>query len=93
MSRAQRIKWLLEEVGVPYEIVSHDLEAKTHKSPEFLAINPGGKIPALVDRGPDGTANAAVSESLAVMLHIVDSCPEAGLAPAPGTPERGPFLT
>lgn len=92
-SRAQRIKWLLEEAGVPYEIVAHDLEAGTHKRPEFLKLNPGGKIPTLVDRGPEGGAEAVVTESAAIVIHVADAAPEAGLAPPPGSPERGPYLT
>jgi glutathione S-transferase len=92
-SRAQRIKWLLEEAGVAYDIVPHDLAAGTHKRPEFLKLNPDGKLPTLVDRGPDGTSEAVVTESAAIVLHVADASPEAGLAPAPGTPERGPYLT
>lgn len=91
-SRAQRIKWLLEETGAPYELVSHDLEARTHKSPEFLALNPHGKIPTLIDRGPDGTAEVVVTESAAIVIHVADAVPGAGLAPAPGSLERGPYL-
>lgn len=92
-SRAQRILWLLEEAGAPYELVPHDLEAGTHKSPEFLKLNPDGKIPTLIDRGPDGTANVVVTESAAIVIHVADAVPEAGLAPAPGVPQRGTYLT
>lgn len=92
-SRAQRIKWLLEETGEPYEIVAHDLEAGTHKRPEFLRLNPDGKIPTLVDRGPDGTAEVVVTESAAIVIHVADAYPQAKLAPPPGSPERGPYLT
>lgn len=92
-SRAQRILWLLEETGAPYELVSHDLEARTHKTPEFLKLNPHGKIPTLVDRGPDGTSETVVTESAAIVLHVADAVPEAGLAPLPGSVERGPYLT
>ena len=91
-SRAQRIRWLLEETGAPYELVSHDLEAGTHKRPEFLRLNPHGKIPTLVDRGPDGTAEVAVTESAAIVIHVADAVPEARLAPAPGSLERGPYI-
>ncbi len=92
-SRAQRIKWLLEETGADYEIVLHDLEGGTHKRPDFLKLNPDGKLPTLIDRGPDGTAEVAVTESAAIVIHVADCCPEAGLAPAPGSVERGPYLT
>lgn len=92
-SRAQRIRWLLEEIGAPYELAPHDLEAGTQKRADFLRINPDGKIPALVDRGPDGTVEVPVTESAAILLHVADAVPEAGLAPLPGSPERGPYLT
>ncbi|WP_020181388.1 glutathione S-transferase family protein [Methylopila sp. M107] len=92
-SRAQRIKWLLEETGAPYELVHHDLEAGTHKTPEFLKLNPDGKIPTLIDRGPDGKSEVVVTESAAILIHVADCYPEAGLAPTPGSVERGPYLT
>lgn len=92
-SRSQRIKWLLEEIGAPYEIVAHDLNAGTHKRPEFLRLNPDGKLPTLVDRGPDGGAEVVLTESAAIVLHVADAAPEVGLAPTPGSPERGPYLT
>lgn len=91
-SRAQRIRWLLEETGAPYELVLHDFEAGTHKRPDFLRLNPDGKLPTLVDRGPDGDREVAISESAAIALHLADACPDAGLAPPPGAPERGPYL-
>ncbi len=92
-SRSQRIRWLLEETGAPYEIEPHDLEGGSHKRPEFLRLNPDGKLPTLIDRGPDGSAEAVVTESAAILLHVADAYPEAGLAPAPGSAERGPYLT
>ena len=92
-SRSQRIKWLLEEAGAPYEIVPHDFENGTHKRPEFLRLNPDGKLPTLIDRGPDGAGEVVLTESAAIVLHVADAVPEAGLAPAPGSIERGPYLT
>lgn len=53
------------------------------KSPEFLAINPMGKVPALVHDG------VAITENAAICLHLADLVPERGLLPPPGTPERG----
>lgn len=93
MSRAQRIKWLLEESGEPYELAPHDLEAGTHKSPEFLKLNPDGKLPTLVDRGPDRTWSAVLTESAAIVIHVADVAPGSGLAPAVTDPRRGPYLT
>lgn len=92
-SRAQRVLWLLEETGAPYEVAHVDLKAGHHKRPEFLALNPDGKLPTLIDRGPDGTASVVVTESAAILLHVADAYPQAGLAPAPGSPERGKYLT
>jgi glutathione S-transferase len=48
-SRATIIQWYLEELGVPYEFVLLDMQAGEHRQPEFLAINPIGKVPAIVD--------------------------------------------
>lgn len=90
-SRAQRIKWLLEETGAPYELVHVDLEAGDQKREAFLRLNPAGKIPTLIDRGPDGAAESVVTESSAIVLHVADAYPEAGLAPAPGSLARGPY--
>lgn len=92
-SRAQRIKWLLEEAGAPYEIVAHDFETGTHKRPEFLKLNPDGKLPTLVDRGPDGTWSTVVTESAAIVIYVADAVPDGALAPAPSDPRRGPYLT
>jgi glutathione S-transferase len=48
-SRASLVQWYLEELGVPYEFVLLDMQAGEHRQPEFLAINPMGKVPAIVD--------------------------------------------
>jgi glutathione S-transferase len=48
-SRASLVQWYLEELGVPYEFVLLDMQAGKHRQPEFLAINPMGKVPAIVD--------------------------------------------
>ncbi len=62
-SRASRCLWLLEELGVPYENVPVHFIGETHK-PDFLAINPNGRIPALDDEG------LVLFESLAINLHL-----------------------
>ena len=92
-SRAFRILWLLEEAKVPYEIVLYDLQKGTHKDEAYLAVNPDGKVPALVDRGPRGDWSVIVTESAAISTYIGDACPDAGLAPALSSPERGAYLT
>ncbi|PTL84666.1 glutathione S-transferase family protein [Vitiosangium sp. GDMCC 1.1324] len=92
-SRSFRILWLLEEARVPYELVRYDLQKGTHKSPAYLAVNPDGKVPALVDRGPRGDWSAVITESAAICAYIADTLPEARLAPAVGTPERAAYAT
>lgn len=82
-TRSIRPRWLLEEMGVPYELVRLDLGQKEHKRPEYLAIHPHGTVPALVD------GNLALMESSAICLYLADKYPEKGLAPAAGTQERG----
>jgi glutathione S-transferase len=88
-SRSMGSLWLLEEAAAPYAVQWHDLEAGTHRSPGYLAVNPAGKLPALVDRGPDGSWDVVVTEAVAIAAYVADLCPDAGLAPAIGTPERG----
>ncbi|MBD2014478.1 glutathione S-transferase family protein [Microcoleus sp. FACHB-53] len=48
-SRASIVQWYLEELGIPYEFILLDLQAGEHRQPEYLAINPIGKVPAIVD--------------------------------------------
>lgn len=91
-TRASSILWLLEELGADYELVPHRLSEGTHKRPEFLAINPLGKIPTLEDRGPAGDwAGVTLSESAAIAGYLADALPEAGLAPAVNTPARATY--
>jgi len=92
-SRAFRILWLLEEARAAYEIVLYDLQKGTHKDSAYLAVNPDGKVPALIDRGPRGDWSVTITESAAISTYLADACPEAGLAPALNSPERGPYLT
>lgn len=86
-SRAAIAKWMLDECSADYEIVDLDLEKKEHKAPEFLEVNPVGKLPALVDDG------SRIFESAAICLYLGDKFPEANLAPRIGTPERGRYLS
>jgi glutathione S-transferase len=76
---------LLEELGTPYERVLVDRTTNAHRSPEYLKLNPNGKIPVLVD------GELVLYETGAIVLHLVDTHPEAGLAPAVGTAERATF--
>jgi glutathione S-transferase len=66
MSSATRVHWALEEVGVPYEKVRVDLQAGEQRNPEYLALNPNGKVPLLVI---DGTP---IFESLAILLYLAE---------------------
>ena len=77
---------LLEEAGIAYEIVEIDYTAKRFREPAYLAKNPMGQIPAL--GLPDGSI---MTESAAMMLYLTGAHPEAGLAPAVGTPARAQF--
>ncbi len=63
-----------------------DFEKHEHKAPAYLAINPMGKVPAIVHRG------AVVTETAAICLYLADEFTEAGLAPRIGDPQRGPYL-
>jgi glutathione S-transferase len=90
-SRSVSALWMLEEAGASHALHLHDLQAGTQKDPAFLAVNPAGKLPALVDRGPDGTWQAVVTEVAAIAAYLADLLPEAGLAPAIGTPDRAAY--
>jgi glutathione S-transferase len=82
-SRSQRVLWLLEELGVPYEVKRYERDAKTMLAPPaLLAIHPLGKSPVIVD---DGTV---VAESGAILEYVVDKYGGGRLIPPAGTPER-----
>lgn len=73
-TRASMPRWYLEEKGIAYNLVELDLQAKQHREPDYLAINPFGKLPALVDDslvGPDG-APLTLFESGAILQHLAD---------------------
>lgn len=76
MSRGQIARWMLEEVGAPYE--PHILDyGTTMKDEAYLAVNPMGKVPAIVHDGK------VVTECAAICAYLADAFPEAGLAPDP----------
>ncbi|HSW11217.1 MAG TPA: glutathione S-transferase family protein [Solimonas sp.] len=77
---------LLEELGADYELKVLNLKRNEQRSAEYLAINPMGKVPAIVHNG------ALVTEQIAIYNYMADLYPEAGLAPAIGDPLRGPYL-
>jgi glutathione S-transferase len=76
---------LLEDIGAQYELLLVDRAVNGQKSKEYLKINPMGRIPTLVDR------DIVLFEAAAIVLHLVDAHPDAGLAPKVGTPERAKF--
>jgi glutathione S-transferase len=76
---------LLRELGLPFELQLVDRTQAAHKSPAYLKLNPNGLIPVLQD------GDLVLYETAAIVLHLVDSHPQAGLAPAVGTPQRAEF--
>ena len=81
-SRGQIIRWLLEELGQPYETVILDY-GTTMKGPDYLAINPMGKVPAITH------GDQVVTECAAICAYLANAFPDAGLLPAPA--HRGAF--
>ncbi len=82
-SRSQRVLWLLEELGVPYEVKRYERDAKTMLAPPaLLAVHPLGKSPVIVDDG------VTVAESGAVTEYLLARYGAGRLIPAAGTPER-----
>ena len=76
MSRGQTVRWMLEEVGEPYETEILDY-ASTMKAEPYLSINPMGKVPAIVHKGK------VVTEVAAICCYLADAFPQANLAPPP----------
>ena len=85
MSRGRIVRWMLEELGQPYRAELLDY-GTTMKAPAYLAINPMGKVPALRHGA------TVVTECAAICAYLADVFPEAGLAPPPADPLRGPYF-
>ena len=87
-SRSQRVLWLLEELGVPYEVKRYERDAKTMLAPpQLLAIHPLGKSPIITDDGiTDG--DKTIAETGAIIDYLIDTYGQGRLIPAAGTPER-----
>ncbi len=82
-SRSQRILWLLEELGLPYEIKRYQRDPKTMLAPASLRqVHPLGKSPVVTDGA------LTLAESGAIVEYLIDQYGAGQLAPAPGTPER-----
>jgi len=84
MSRGRVVRWMLEEVGEPYKVEMLDY-ASTMKGPDYLAINPMGKVPALRH------GNMIVTETAAICAYLADAFPKSRLAPPPGDRLRAAY--
>ena len=77
---------LVEELGADVEVKILNMKAGEQRQPSFLAVNPMGKVPAVVD------GDALITEQGAIYIYLADRFPQKGLAPAIGDPLRGPYL-
>lgn len=77
---------LLEELGAPYTLHTLNMKAGEQRQPDYLAINPMGKVPAIKH------GDALITEQVAIFIYLADLFPQAGLAPAFDDPLRGPYL-
>jgi len=75
-TRSLRALWGLKELGAEFEFIPVNLQAGEHQRPEFLALNPAGKVPVLVD------GDFVLTESAAIVLYLAEKYPEKGLLPA-----------
>ncbi len=81
-SRSQRVLWLLEELGLPYEVKRYERDKQTNLAPkELLKVHPTGKSPVIEDAG------AAIAETGAIVEHIIEERGAGRLQPARGTPD------
>jgi len=85
-SRSCMTRALLEELGADYELCPIDFRKEEQRSPDYLAINPMGKVPAIRADGE------VVTETVALFIWLADRFPQAGLAPALDDPRRGTYL-
>jgi glutathione S-transferase len=75
-TRSIRARWTLQELGVDFEAVTVNLVAGEHRRPEFLAVNPSGKIPVLVDD------DIVLTESVAIVVYLAEKYPASGFLPS-----------
>lgn len=85
-SRAANVVWMLEEIGVDYELRFVDIMKGAHKADDLVALNPMGKLPILVD------GDAVVTESAAIGLYLADRYSLGNLAPKTDDPARAAYL-
>jgi glutathione S-transferase len=74
-TRSLRVRWTLQELGVPFNAVTVNLLAGDHRKPEFLQLNPAGKVPVLVD------GDTVLTESVAIALYLAEKYPDRNLLP------------
>jgi glutathione S-transferase len=85
-SRSSIIHWMLEEIGEPYEVQLLSLSKGDNRAPDYLAVNPMGKVPALRH------GDAVITEAAAICAYLADEFPRAKLNVPIGDPRRGPYL-
>ena len=85
-TRSSAALTLLEELGAPFELRVLNMQAGEQRQPAYLAINPMGKVPAILH------GDVLVTEQVAIFLYLGDLFPRAGLTPAVGDKRRGPYL-
>ena len=86
LARSFRVLWLLEELGLDYEVAYYSIRDGSMRRPEFLALSPAGRVPVLEHHG------AVWVESAAIVQLLCETHPQAGLAPAPGDRDRALYL-
>src|SRR5213080_3301256 len=74
-TRSIRVRWTLQELGVDFEAVTVNLVAGEHRRPEFLKLNPAGRVPVLVDD------DLVLTESVAIVLYLAEKYSDKGLIP------------
>lgn len=85
-TRSSRICWMLAELGMDYDFQIIRFQNGDHKSPEFLALNPAGKVPALKD------GDLVLTESAAIVTYLGEKAGRLDLVPAVGSADRGRYL-
>ena len=85
-SRSSIVRWMLEEVGEPYEIQLLSLSKGENRAPDYLAVNPMGKVPALRH------GDSVITEAAAICAYLADEFPRAKLNVPLGDARRGPYL-
>lgn len=85
-SRSGTVHWMLQELGIPFDVKLLDIRSGEGQAPEYLALNPLGKVPTIVH------GDTIVTEAAAICSYLADLYPDAGLAPALDDPKRGDYL-